>query len=173
MFRQGAAYFIYMSNTEVRAGQTILDEPIQFKIKSGWFKRLFGIKFESYKVYPLKYGTLLYISKIASELPDVNNEKTLLALAMENPATYKQIVKAVAYAILNDKKRIIIEHERLCRKLIWRLNAKEVFYLFSMITAQMDVESFFFTINLIKGKNLLTKKSTEAAKPFGVQSEQQ
>lgn len=149
---------------EKAAGQALLEKGIPFKIRNGRFARLLTrSEFKNYELKPLKLGTLIHVSTIACDIPELNEERSLISLALENPDLYKKILLAIAYAILNDELLIQARAKLLAQKLKWRLTASETFALWVAITSQMGVESFFFTINLIKGKNLLTPKDIKGA----------
>jgi hypothetical protein len=171
-----------MENVEIKAGQTLTEQGIPFHLrrlpkKNGLIKRLLRkaeqSEFEEFEIKPLKFGTLIYISEVACDIPDVKEEKTILAYALENPELYRKILLAISYAILNDKKQIEERGKSFAKELEWRLEPQEGFRLWVAITSMMNVESFFFTINLIKGKNLLTTRDTKATAASGVRSEQQ
>lgn len=180
-----------MENIEQQAGQAVLETGIPFSLKVTekvtkevfktflWFK--YGRhtvteiieKTEHYSITPLKYGTLIYVSEIACEVPNFNEKETLLKIALENPVVYKKICRAIATGVLNDKFRIKEETDALTEKLLWHLDPNEGLNLWMGIVSKMQVDAFFFTINLIKGKNILTTTDTGAVNPFGELSDQQ
>ena len=170
MINQGSLFLLTMENIdniEKLAGQALLEQGIPFKLRNGRIKKFFtGKEFTSYELKPLKTGTLIHVSTITSEIPELDGEKSLISLASESPDLYRKILTASAMAILNDEFLIPLRSKLLVRKLKG-LNTSELFTLWAIITKQMGVEAFFFTINLIKGKNLMTTQDIKAAKASG------
>jgi hypothetical protein len=182
----GATSLNYMENIEQQAGQAILETGIPFSLKVTEklvvFKKFLWFKYgrhteikettEHYTITPLKYGTLIYVSEIACEVPNFNEKETLLKIALENPAVYSQICRAIAIGVLNDKFLIKEKTDELTEKLIWHLDPSEGLNLWMGIVSKMQVDAFFFTINLIKGKNILETRDTGAENQSGELLEQ-
>ena len=169
-----------MENIEEKAGQTLRETGIPFDLKYTegrkrflWFEYGKSVeKTEHYVIRPLKMGALAAISEIACTIPEFNEKDQLLAVAMSSPENYKKVCRAVAIGILNDKIRIEEETDRLAELIRWALDVEKVLELYAGIVGSMNVQGFFFIINLIKGKNILTK-DTKEENLFGGLSEQQ
>lgn len=139
--------------TQFAAGQTLLNEPVKFKVK--WW---FGIKLPM-GIRPLHPGTIVKISQQETRLKDVNESENMIHEMLVTGANLRVFCRIVALAILNNPVKIALFTGMLTRLLMWRVETtQELFGLTAITYRQMGAEHFFFTMQLTKGMNFLKKK---------------
>jgi hypothetical protein len=148
-----------MSEIEIKAGATILDESKRFSIKTHGLLRVIGIKRLRFGIKGLYLGTLILISKeITSITIKDGNGIAQATSAMEMNS--KIMARIIALAILNNRLKIRLFKRILTSFLLWSLNAKNLSDLVHLVLDQMNVLDFFSSIVSIGGLNILKKKET-------------
>ena len=155
--------------------EMILEEGTEFEItvaKKNILHKLHLLPAKrKFKIYPIKLGTLLKISKILLDMDMESLEKLqksedVLGDILENIVKNKdKIVKIIAYAIINRNKE---PSKRFIKFLDENLSAKEASKLLSLVISKMDVRDFLAMTVQSKGINLLKTKK----KPSGGSSEE-
>ena len=150
------------ARVQQRVADTLLERGVRFKIPAPFFLRLIGRKHEELVIYPLKYGTLIAMSRLSTELgADIEKlDGGSINEAMILVNKHGDIVaKWVAIAILRDKWKIERYTDRLAKKLTWRLTPSrlgELFLLIAMLSGVQDFTNiirFLNTMNLTKRMN--------------------
>ncbi len=146
------------SHIEGRAADVILNKGATFGVR--WMGREWNLS-----VKPLYLGTVIRISKYAGALKQLDIENEPIAATLKHPGNIVVLSKVVACGILNSRFL-----NRFSGLFAWwlrfKLTAKELNTLSTLVVRQMSVEDFFFTTQLIGGVNLLIA-SKEEEKPSG------
>ncbi len=151
-------------HVEARAADALLRKGAKFGIK--WMGRewMFAVK-------PLYLGTVIRISKYAGALKQLNIENEPIATTLKHPGNIVSLSKVVACGVLNSRFL-----NRFSGLFAWwlrfKLTAKELNTISTLVVRQMSVEDFFFTTQLIGGVNLLTPASKEEGKQSGEASQE-
>lgn len=139
--------------TEKTAVNTMTETGIAFTIKSAGLLRYF-IKEIQLSIRPSKLGTLLrltglyLVAELNEEQLQENAIKASHKITHENIKNYALIA---AIAILNSRIKIALFAKVLARYLMWRLTAKELYTLMSLVIEANNVLDFMNTIKLTGG----------------------
>jgi len=116
-----------------------------FTLKWGWFTFHLSIK-------PITARQLIGISGELSQLKDIDKEREMFPMLMDNSSDLVHISNAIAIATGAKWRRVIA-------RAILKLDLKDIQTLFNLVHKQSDPSPFFFIIILAKGSmNLLEKK---------------
>ena len=144
---------------EKKAGQTLLDEPVRFKVKTGW---LFPKKIRL-SIKPLYLGTLVKISMLQKDMK-IDRERyqkepiaESFNIAGENS---RNMAKIVAYGILNGPVKIALFGRILTTFLYWKLDTEALKQLLGIIIDSIGVMDFMSSIVSLHGVNVLSPRET-------------
>lgn len=144
-------------DTRLKAAEAILERGVRFRLPAPFFKR--WLKKDYMTIRHLKAGTILEISRIviAADLENavLLSDYQLLKKAVEPCA------RCIAVAILNDRRKIEQQADRLTRRLLWDISAESLIDVFLKIVV-MNRTSDFTTITkyfLLKMTTMLERKN--------------
>lgn len=145
-------------DTRLQAANAILERGVRFRLPAPFYKRWLGK--DSVTIRHLKAGTIMEIARVVIE----NNLEDSIALG-----DYEFLLNAVepcarciAIAVLNDKKRIERETDKLTDRLLWKVSLESIIDIFTKISLMNRVSDFtnitkFFltqTMAMMNPKNL-------------------
>ena len=152
----------YNQNIEGKAAKTLLNKGLKFGVPA------FGREIKL-TVKPLYLGTVIKISKYAGMLTNIDSDEPISG-TLKAPGNLIALSKVVACGVLNS--RFWNGFSGLFAWwLRYKLTAKELNTIATLVVRQMSVQDFFFTTQLIGGVNLLTA-SKEEEKQSGEQSQE-
>lgn len=146
-----------MLRTENQAGSVLLDRGMRFK--AGFLH--FTIR-QSY------LGTLLYISKIYTELlidDEALKNTTFKGSYAFVPENAKRMAKILAYSILNNRLKIMLFSGLLAKYLLWNVKPDKLFSLISTLLILNNVSDFTNSIRLIHALRMMKPKESLVEKP--------
>jgi len=160
---------------QIDAIKTILDNGVEFDVtvNNPCILHRIGLlpKEKTFKIRPIRLGTLLNISKQLSymESTEIDDDIDLFQAGIAEIIKHKdKILTVVSLALLNRRETWFtkIRLYLLKRYLNDNLTPKELLQLLILVTNQMDVRDFLASTVLIKKLNLVeTEKKPEKPKP--------
>ena len=125
----------------------------------------FSIGRRRYSIRKLKLGTILSISRQVHKMKSIDGNALMIQSVYDNAENLRNASRIVALAILNSYFKNWL-HRPLAYFLLWRLDNEELYKLMKIVTDQMKVNEFFFTMTLTRGMSATQKieKGTEAEK---------
>ena len=146
-----------------RIADTLLERGVRFKIPAPFFLKLIGKKHEELVIYPLKYGTLIAMSRLSAQLgADIEKlEGGSINEAMVLVNKHGDLVaKWIAIAVLGEKWKIERYTDKLAKKLTWRLTPSRLGELFLLVAMLSGVQDFTNIIRFLNTTNL-TKRTND------------
>jgi hypothetical protein len=149
-------------NIEGQAAKTLLNKGLKFGVP------VFGREYK-FTIKPLYLGTVIKMSKYSAALKDLDADEPISG-TLRASGNLIALSKVVACGVLNSRfwngfSGIFAWWLR------YKLTAKELNTIATLVVRQMSVQDFFFTTQLIGGVNLLTA-SKEEEKQSGEQSQE-
>lgn len=145
-----------------RAADVLLDRGVRVKVPAPVWYRLVGVKEVSVTLYRPKLGTLIAMSRISAAI-DVDFEKLTdgsFKEAYNLCNRYgEQIAKWVAVALLNDKRAIERQANRLARRLMWGMPTDRLAELFTLVVLLSGVQDFLTTIRFVQQSNVMRRRT--------------
>lgn len=145
-----------------RAADVLLDRGVRVKVPAPVWYRLFGVKEVSVTLYRPKLGTLIAMSRISADI-DVDFDKLTdgsFKEAYDLCHRYgEQIAKWVAVALINDKRGIERQANRLARRLMWGMPTDRLAELFTLVVLLSGVQDFMTTIRFVQQSNVMRRRT--------------
>lgn len=134
---------------------------------------------QSYEVAPPSIATLILVSEIVSEMPEMDMEMNALSWSLKYAKDCKFLGDIIATLMLGAKKineerkepifslfkrlkrkRRLNVREELSKRILEELTPEEVAALAGKLLERMEIGSFFFTINFLREANILKATTT-------------
>lgn len=142
---------------EKQVADTILQEKTEIIIKGN-----------TYYVAPPTIGTLIKVSGLISQIPEIDTQTDNIIYESLNKAKYCEVMgEILATLIVGSKYKPIFKRfnkkDKLAKIILDDLSPSDYSDKLAMILARMDVGSFFGSISFLNGVNLLkpTKKTPQ------------
>lgn len=143
---------------EEQAASALLDRGVRWKLPAPWWMRLLGRQHLHLTVTPLKYGTLLELSRAWCAMgASIDEPPDDLHGMMRQHAP--ALCRAVAVCLLNSRWRILLGSRWLGRFLMHRVTPGQVFELMVFVATFSNAEAFWSTIRLIGDMRVTKPKS--------------
>lgn len=140
---------------EEQAASVLLERGVRWKFPAPWWMRLFGRKHIHLTVTPLKYGTLLEVSRLWCSMGiDISEEPEEIHRLMRQHAPV--LCRMAAVCLLNNRTRIRWGSQWLGTFLLHRMTPGQMLELMVFVATFSNAEAFWSTIRLI-GDMRMTK----------------
>lgn len=149
------------ARVQQRVADTLLERGVRFKIPAPFFLRVVGKKTVGITIRPAKFGTLIAMSGISSELNadidsisegSINNAMAMVEKHGDALALW------IATAILNDRVKIERLAKSLAKRLKWRLTPARLSELFTLVVLLCGIQDFTNTIRYLNTMSLTRRK---------------
>lgn len=142
-------------DARLKAAETILERGVRFRLPAPFWKRL--LKKDWITIRHLKAGTILEIARVVLGAKLENaialGDYEFLAKAVE-PCT-----RCIAIAVLNDKKQIDRDTDKLTERLLWQVSAESLIDIFLKIAVMNRVSDFtIITRFLLNQTTMMTER---------------
>lgn len=128
-------------DARLSAANAILTRGVRFRLPAPFYKRI--LKRDYVTIRHLKLGTIVEMSRIVIE-SDLENAITLSDNELLKKAV-EPCARCIAVAILNDKKKIERNTDKLTRRLMWKIAPESLVEVFTKVS-QMNRLSDFMNI---------------------------
>ncbi len=156
-------------DARLEAANAILERGVRFRLPAPFYKK--WLKRDYVTIGYLRAGTILEISRVVTQ----SGIENAIALGdyEQLSKTIEPCARCIAIAILNDKKKIEKQAEKLTRKLMWQISAASLVEIFAKIAIMnrvsdfMNITKFFWTTTttMMNPKNL--GRTTGVKRPNG------
>lgn len=152
------------ARVQQRVADNLLERGVRFKIPAPFFLRLVGKKKVGVTIRPIKFGTLLAMSRLSAELNadiDTISDGSInqaMEMVQKHGAT---LTEWVATAILNRKGLIKRFSKPLGRYLGWKLTPAKLSELFMLVVLLCGIQDFTNTIRYLNTLNLTRRKEKD------------
>ena len=125
-------------DARLNAANVILNRGVRFRLPAPFYRRL--LKRDWVIIRPLKFGTILEISKVVLESGIED------AITLSDHEFLEKVIepcsRCIAIAILNDKGKIARNTDKLTNRLMWNIAPQSIVDIFVKISTMNRVSDF-------------------------------